>query len=102
MENLNFSYEVPEYRPALYLENVKDTRIEDLRVSGETETQSMMIIDRSQDIIVSECNALNHFEALGVIQNDSKKIGFINCNLLSKNTIYKSDESVNKSDILIK
>ncbi len=102
IDNMDLSYKNAEYRPALFIQDVKDARISDLKSSYEKGAKSMMIIDNSKDIIVRECNAIENIEALSFIKNDSKNIGFINCNIFSKNKIYRTDETVKKSEIIIK
>ncbi len=102
IDNMDLSYKNAEHRPALFIQDVKDTRISDLKSSYEKGAKSMMIIDNSKDIIVRECNAIENIEALSSIKNDSKNIGFINCNILSKNKIFRTDETVKKSEIIIK
>lgn len=102
IDNMDLSYKNAEYRPALFIQNVKDARISDLKSSYEKGAKSMMIIDNSKDIIIKECNAIKNIGALSSIKNDSKNIGFINCNILSKNKIFRTDETVKKSEITIK
>lgn len=101
IDNMDLSYKNNEYRPALFIQEVKNARISDLKSSYEKGTKSMVIIDNSRDIIVSECNAIENIEALSFIKNDSKNIGFINCNILNKNKIFMTDETVKKSEIVI-
>jgi hypothetical protein len=102
MENIDLSYELPDCRPALYMQDVKDSRISDLKAFYEEGAESLIVIDSSQNIIISDCNAFKNIGALAAIKNGSFGIRFINNNLFSNNKIFISDASVNKFDVIVK
>ena len=102
MENIDLSYELPDYRPALYLNDVKDSGISDLRAFSEEKAGSLIVIDSSQNIVIRDCNTFRKTVILANIKNRSTGISFINNNNLNINKIYKSDSSINKSEISVR
>lgn len=102
MENIDLSYELPDYRPALYLNDVEDSRISDLKAFCEEGTESLMVIDSSKNIIVRDCNTFRKPGALANIKNGSSDISFINNNIFGTNVIYKADDSIDKSSIKVR
>jgi len=102
MRNIELSYKSAEFRPALYMEDVKDSRVSELKAAYEEGSESLMILDNSHNVIISDCNATDKIIALALLKNESSNIGFINNNIISKSKIYKSDVTVNTSGIIIK
>ncbi len=102
MENIDLSYELPDFRPALYMQDVKESRVSDLKAFYEEGAESLIVIDNSQNIIISDCNAFENIGALAAIKNGGFGIRFINNNLFRNNKIFKSDASVNEFDVIVK
>lgn len=102
MENIELSCESPDFRPALYLNDVKDSRISDLISFYEEETESLIVIDSSVNILVRNCGGSEKINALATLINSSRNIGFINNNLMSQGKLYKTDGTVKTSGIIIK
>ena len=102
MENIDLSYDSPDLRPALYLNDVNDSRISDLKAFHEAGTESLIVIDSSKNIVIRDCNTLRKTVILANIKNRSTGISFINNNTLNINKIYKSDSSINKSEISVR
>lgn len=102
MEKIDLSYDLADYRPALYMQDVKDARISNLKASYEEGAKSIIVIDNSRDIFIKDCNTMKSIDALSTINNGSENIGFINNNIFSKFSLFKSDSTVKKSDIIIK
>ena len=102
MENMDLSYELPDYRPAIYLSDVKDSGISDLKASCEEGAESLIVLDSSQNIIISNCNTMVKPVILATLKNGSSIVSFINNNIFSTNEIFKTDGSINKSKIIVR
>jgi glycosyl hydrolase family 28 len=102
LDNIELSYEEPDYRPALFLSDVSDSRISDMNASGEERTKSLIVIDSSKNIIIRDCNVLKETSVLASIKNGSSGISFINNSIFNTNELYISDGSIDKSDIIVR
>jgi hypothetical protein len=102
MNNIDVSYALPDYRPALYLKDVREARIEDFKAMREEGPNSLIFIDNSQKIIFKDCQQSKNPGVLADIQNSSFDISFINNNIFNMNEIYKADSSINKSSVVVK
>lgn len=102
MQNIELSYELADYRPAIYLKDVKDFKISVLKASCEEGAESLILIDSSNNIIVKDCNVSKNIDALASITKGSSGIGFINNNIFNRNKIFKSDGTVKESEIIVK
>jgi len=102
MQNIELSYELADYRPAIYLKDIKDFKISVLKASCEEGAESLILIDSSNNIIVKDCNVSKNIDALASITKGSSGIGFINNNIFNRNKIFKSDGTVKESEIIVK
>jgi hypothetical protein len=102
MENIDLSYELPDARPAICLNDISDSKISDLKAFYEERTESLIVIDNSRNIIIRDCNTFKKPGVLASIKNGSYGIGFINNNLFNADEIYKTDGSIERSGILVK
>jgi hypothetical protein len=102
MENIDLSYESSDYRPAVYFNDVRDSRLSGLRASYEEGAESLIVIDSSQNIVINECDATKNIGALARILNGSNNIRFTNNNIFSQAKVYISDGTVSKTDVVIK
>lgn len=55
MDNIELSYDSPDYRPAIYLKDVNDSRISDLKAQTEGKTE-LIVIDSSLNVLIRDCN----------------------------------------------
>jgi len=102
MENIELSYEYPDYRPAIYFNDVMEGRIKNLKASCEEDTETLMIIHDSKNIVVSECDVSKNTGALAYLKGSSDNVAFINNNLFNSIKIYKKDPPVKDSGIIVK
>jgi hypothetical protein len=102
MENVELSCDSPDYRPAIYLNDVMESRIKNLKASCEGDTETLMIIRDSKNIVVSECDVKKNIEALAYLKGSSDNVAFINNNLFNSSKVYKKDPSVKDSGIIVK
>lgn len=102
MENIDMSYELPDHRPALVMMDVKNATIDKFNAAYEEDTESIIVIDGSENITVSNCRAIKKTNALANLRNASSGIRFINNNIFNTNNLYKSDGSVSNADITVR
>ena len=57
MENIELSYTEPDNRPALILSDVKDSRISDLKADREEKTEPLIMVEKSKNILIRDCNS---------------------------------------------
>ena len=101
MDNIDLSYEKPDYRPALFLSDVNGSRISDLKASAEDKTESLIVIDESHDLVLRDCNVPRTGVILANIRKKSSGILIINKNHDLKN-LFKRDNSVLAEDLVVK
>ncbi len=102
LDNIDLSFEEPDYRPALFLSDVTDSRVSDMNASVEERTESLIVIDSSKNIIIRDCNVFKKSGLLASIKNGSSGIIFENNNIFNAYKMYKLDSSIVKSDITIR
>lgn len=103
LENIDLTYDLPDYRPALYFKDIKNSIIDNLNASGEIGTESIIHIDNSQFIVIQGCNLTNGSQLLSSIKNNSKAISFINNNDFNNQTkLFSIDNSIKISEITVK
>ncbi len=102
MENIDLSYDSPDYRPAIYLNDVKDSRIADLQANCEDGTESMIVIDSSKNIVIMNCSGRGKYDALATLIHSSSSIGFISNNIFDQGKLFKSDGTIKTSGVIIK
>lgn len=93
MENVNLSYQSADHRPAVYLKNVRNSRLTGLRASREATTESLIVIDGSRSILVNQCDATAPVGALARILNDGGDIRFTGNNIADQAEVSLSDEN---------
>ncbi len=101
MEGIVLSYETPDYRPALWLEDVTDSGITGLKASCEEETGSVIVISNSGNLRISGCISDKKTGPLSSVRNGSSGIYFIDNQIISKE-IYSADKTVGKSEISVR
>lgn len=102
MNNIELSYTSAEFRPALYMEDVKDSRVSEFFAAYEEGSESLMILDNSHNVVISGCSTMKNIGALALLSKGSSKIGFTGNNILNKSKIYKTDGTVNAAEVIIK
>lgn len=102
MENIELSCESPDYRPAICLYDVRDSRFADLKADSEAETESLIIVDDSQDLIIRDCGLLKKAVTLATIRNRSSNIAFVHNVLSGQAELYRADSTIVKSGIVVK
>jgi polygalacturonase len=101
MEGIELSYETPDYRPALWLEDVEDSGISGLKASCEEETGSVIVVSNSGNLIIRDCISDKKKGPLSAVGNGSSGIYFIDNQIISKE-IYSADKTVSKSEISVR
>ena len=101
LDNIDLSYKEPNYRPALFLSDAKDSRISDLNASCEERTESVIVLENSKNLLIRSCFTSKKSGVLATISNASHDINFVN-NRINSNETYKSDGSINNSEIIVK
>ncbi len=100
MDNVSFSCKTPEYRPALFLSDLTDSRISDLDAWVEDKTESVTIIDSSTRIVFRDCTASVKPVTFAQIRNGCRKIGFVNMNLFRTGELFKTDKTIQKGEVI--
>jgi hypothetical protein len=95
LDNIDLSYQEPDYRPALFLDDVKDSRISDLNAYCEEETESVIIIENSKNILIRDCYSPKKSGVPATIRNASSGITIIN-NKRNASDINQSEGLVNR------
>ncbi len=73
MDNIELSYESPDYRPALYLQDVNDSRITDLTGFSEGKTE-LIVTDSSQNVIIRDCNTMGKHVVYTGVKNAASQL----------------------------
>ncbi len=100
MENINLSCRSADYRPAVYIKDGRDSRLSGLRASYEEETESLVVINSSQNIAVTGCHIPKKIGALAALWKGSKNIRLTNNHLFRPTESYISDGTISESDII--
>jgi hypothetical protein len=97
--NLNFTYRNADTRPAIWLDDVSNATISGLQAQYESETEALIVAERSKRIVIESCHYFTPLKALtSIIQNTSEVV--LQHNSLSENTkAYLRDSTVLKKTI---
>ncbi len=78
LANIDLSYQEPDYRPAIWLSDVKDSRISDLKANCEEETEAVIFIENSGNIVIRDCYSPKRSGSFAVERGKNSGIQFNN------------------------
>ena len=55
LDNIDLSYKEPDFRPAIWLSDVRDSRISDLKACCEEETEAVIFVESSGNVVIRDC-----------------------------------------------
>jgi len=87
LDNIDLSYKEPDYRPAMFLDDVKDSRISDLSASCEEKTGSVIVIERSKNIIIRDSYTPKKSGIFASVRDGSAGIQLINSKITTGHNV---------------
>ena len=102
MQHVELSYELPDSRPAVYLQDVENGMISDFRAGPGTVSGCQLLIDSSRKLLIRNCYSAEKGN-LASIKNGSTDLYFINNVLFNEHAkLISKDETIKESDVIIK
>jgi polygalacturonase len=77
-DKIDLSYDEPDFRPALHLDDVTESRISDLKAASEENTESIIVIENSQNMLVRDCYSTKKTGVPAKVKSNSSGIHIIN------------------------
>lgn len=100
LNNISFTFERQDLRPAVVCDDVDGLRISDLNAKAAFNTESIITLNNSKNVNINNINSFNGIRNLiSIYGKDSKNIIISTGNF--NNEIVKIDDSVNKNGIKI-
>lgn len=78
LDNIDLSYKEPDYRPAIWLSDVKDSRISDLKAHCEEKTEAVIFIENSANVVIRNCYSPKKTGSFVVERGNNSGIQFNN------------------------
>ena len=92
LNNIDFSFEGTDFRPALICDDVKGLDITGFRAKGTMESESLIKLKNTDDVFIHSCRPLNDIGLfLSVQGTNSKNINLSGNFLSSAQKIYRTD-----------
>jgi hypothetical protein len=78
LANIDLSYMEPDYRPAIWLSDVKDSRISDMRAFCEEKTEGVIFVENSGNVVIRDCYSPKKTGSFVVERGNNSGIQFNN------------------------